>query len=667
MNFPECNVVEKDGRIYLPTAYTGFKSESWHLNPMQELVVPHIYSTNNMVVAAPTASGKSTVLMMAGTPALAVGGSVLYVAPYKALADEKLDDVQRKGHPWEKIPKLVVSGDYPWTPTQIKKASRARFISVTPESLISVLRKSDPQKTKWLSRVRVIVFDEIHLVTDASRGATMETMIMDVALRLPKARLIGLSATVSNPEDLQEWFTRLNERETDLIQSTYRPVPIVRHFYEYEGFCDSQSMPDRQQLAIELGLQFHEANEAYMIAVWNKKFGYSIQDDLRENHNLSVPFHNADVPKETRKNIESDYRTRIFPGLIATSTVFVGVNLPPRHLILTATHVGIDNEIPVHELLQAEGRSGRPEYDTEAHAHYLIHAGYREELEAKLLQGCHVESNFHKPALVAQHFLGALYTNALGCYDSFMEWFTWTLRYVQLPEENVDSEANDLLTTIISDMVRLGMIRPIENILEDEFELTQLGKIAAQTMADPYVLYTLIQNFRKLSLESRVTELDVALAWTSYVEDFAGQSVPKYILHTMGSTILSRCPSITKAATVALYLGMTRDNVPRELQGLLYRIQKQHITRYAGILGRVMAETGSLRTLQTETYVRSVKSAARGELLADCMNDTPYAQDKHLLRLFGFGLITSGDIRKNRELAESVFSRDRVNEILRKR
>lgn len=667
MNFPDFKVTERDGKIYVPTAYTGFKSEDWALNPMQELVVPYVYSTNNMVVAAPTASGKSTVLIMAGTPVLACGGSVLYVAPYKALADEKLDDVNAKGHPWEKVPKLVVSGDYPWTPRQIEKASKARFISVTPESLISVLRKSDPQKTKWLSRVRVIVFDEIHLVTDKSRGATMETMIMDVATRLPKARLIGLSATVSNPTDLQTWFTNLNERPTDLIKSTYRPVPIVRHFYKYDGLCDSVSAPDRADMAIDLARGFHEANEAYMIAVWNKRFGTGIQDTLREQYGMHVPFHNADVPKEHRKNIEEDYRNRVFPGIIATSTVFVGVNLPPRHLILTASHINPDNPIEVHELLQAEGRAGRPSYDTEAHAHYIIPDYYQEELEQLLKAGCHVNSNFNKPALVATHFLGALYTNSLGCYESFVEWFTWTLRYVQIDEADLKTEVQQLLTSIIQDMARMNMIRPVEDIYTDEFQLTHLGKIAAQTMADPYTLSTLISNFRKLALQTRVTEIDVAGVWTNYVSDFEGMGVPKYVQSTIPPTLTNTTPSKTRAAAVALYLGMTRDVVPRELTGLLYRVQVQHIKRYAGILGRVMTETQSLSALNTDTYVTVVKAAARGELLADAHNDMPRATNKDLLRLFSVGLVSSGDVRKQRELVDSMFPKDRVMEMLKKR
>lgn len=671
-NIPELTIETVDEKYRLPQMYTGFSDASWTLNPMQELLIPYIESEDNILIAAPTASGKSTAIYLYGAPALKQSKAVLYVAPYKALAEEKLADIKDPDHPWSSIPLMVVSGDHPWTKTQMDKATKAMVICVTPEALLSVLRKSSKEKTAWLSRVGTIVFDEIHLITSSGRGVVMETMVMEVADRCQDARLVGLSATVSNSEDLERWMTRLTRRPTVTVRSDYRPVKINRHFYTYKGKCDKRTEKIRTQMALRLATSFAAKKEQFMIAVWKKPFGADIQRAYRDATDVELPFHNAGVSKAKRDEIEQEYRMRRTIGIVATSTVFVGVNLPPRHLILTATHAGGD-WIEVHELLQAEGRAGRPRYDDEAHAHYLVSEDDVDELMARLQQGCTVVSNFYDHGLVASHFLGAIYMGRIKTFDDFVVWFKRTLFYTQMRErmkdysqseidEKVNREANRLLTRIIEDMSNKGYLVP-DLVETDVYQLTKLGKIAAQTMADPYVLSELLVRLRRYALIPHPTEQEVARLWGG-ASAMAGGWAPPEVLNTFPISLFTQIPVSNKVAVAAAFGMMTRSRFPEVLESSAYTLV-EFVKRYAGILARVKMETQQLANLSLEGFVATVRALVRRKPLLQATRDLPHTSPSEFAVLFGAGLYTVYDIRRHYELATEVLGKTRTDNLLR--
>ena len=67
--------------------------------------------------------------------------------------------------------------------------------------------------------------DEIHLLNDPSRGPTLEILLTVLRELLPKAQLIGLSATIGNPRELAEWL------DAELILDKWRPVELHEGIY----------------------------------------------------------------------------------------------------------------------------------------------------------------------------------------------------------------------------------------------------------------------------------------------------------------------------------------------------------------------------------------------------------------------------------------------------
>lgn len=166
----------------------------------------------NLLICTPTASGKTLIAEMAAMNKILSGqGKAIYIVPLIALASEKYKEFKRK---WGHLCKVALSsGDLDTTDPYL---SDYDLIICTSEKLDSLIRHHSP----WLSQVRVIIIDEIHLLNDYSRGPTLEVLITIVKKLLKQCQIIGLSATIGNPEELADWLG------ANLVEDNWRPVPL---------------------------------------------------------------------------------------------------------------------------------------------------------------------------------------------------------------------------------------------------------------------------------------------------------------------------------------------------------------------------------------------------------------------------------------------------------
>lgn len=171
-----------------------------------------LFEDKNLLVCTPTASGKTLVAELAILNAIFHDkGKAVYVVPLKALASEKFKDFKKHYDEFFKI--AISSGDIDTADSYLANYD---LIITTSEKLDSLLR----HRAHWLSQVKVVVFDEIHLLNDASRGPTLEILITILRKLLPKLQLIGLSATIGNPEALADWLN------AELVLDHWRPVRL---------------------------------------------------------------------------------------------------------------------------------------------------------------------------------------------------------------------------------------------------------------------------------------------------------------------------------------------------------------------------------------------------------------------------------------------------------
>ena len=95
------------------------------------------------------------------------------------------------------------------------------LIVTTSEKLDSLIRHNSP----WLSGVKTVIVDEIHLLNDTERGPTLEILLTILKKLLKNAQIIGLSATIGNAEELAEWLN------ADLVVDDWRPVKLHKGIY----------------------------------------------------------------------------------------------------------------------------------------------------------------------------------------------------------------------------------------------------------------------------------------------------------------------------------------------------------------------------------------------------------------------------------------------------
>ena len=187
------------------------------LNPPQEKAVESgLMEGKDMIVASPTASGKTFIAELAmANKSLKQGKTAVYIVPLKALAAEKYQDFTERYEDLNvmmSVGKDDDSGDYLET---------ADIVIATSEKLDSMLRHNP----SWIHQIGLVVVDEIHLLTSPNRGPTLEVTITRLR-EILDFQLLGLSATISNSDELAEWLN------SELVESTYRPVELEEGIYQ---------------------------------------------------------------------------------------------------------------------------------------------------------------------------------------------------------------------------------------------------------------------------------------------------------------------------------------------------------------------------------------------------------------------------------------------------
>jgi helicase len=158
--------------------------------PQVECIDRGILAGKNMLVAVPTASGKTLIAEMAMHNTIEAGGKCLYIVPLKALASEKFEEFRNKD-----VRVGIATGDLDRRDDLL---GRNDIIVATSEKVDSLLRNN----ARWITDISLLVIDEIHLIDSQSRGPTLEMVITKMRFRNPSMQVIGLSATIGNPDKL---------------------------------------------------------------------------------------------------------------------------------------------------------------------------------------------------------------------------------------------------------------------------------------------------------------------------------------------------------------------------------------------------------------------------------------------------------------------------------
>jgi helicase len=367
--------------------------------PQEEAVQAGVLDGKNLVLASPTASGKTLIAELCSLKhILENSGKVVYLSPLRALANEKFDEFKKytsiRKADGKRVSVGISTGDFDSGDSWL---GRNDIIVTTNEKADSLLR----HRVKWMDDISLVVADEVHLLNDGDRGPTLEVVLARLMQVNPDLQVLALSATIHNVEEIAGWLKagyvitewrpvtlkegvllheEIQYRDGDarkIEKKTRDPtINLVLNTLKTGGqalvFASTRknSVNAAKKIAAHTGevlskpLKRTLANEAEKILSAGERT--HISDSLAGLVECGTAFHHAGLAGAHRKLVEDLFRQGKIKVLTATPTLAFGVNLPARTVVIQDYRrwEGYGYyPIAVLEYKQMAGRAGRPKYD----------------------------------------------------------------------------------------------------------------------------------------------------------------------------------------------------------------------------------------------------------------------------------------------------------------
>jgi len=320
-------VPEKVIPIIATSQYPHLTFRFENFNPVQSEVFQYYGNDVNCVVAAATSAGKTTVAEMFMAHSISQGKKAIFLSPLRAVSQEKYEDWTNESHDWSKLNVSIVTGDYQLTDKRVEELNNANVVIVTSEMLDSRTRRITIEKNNWILNAGTLVVDESHLLCMKGRGDKLESALMRFSKQNPTCRIVLLSATMPNVDELARWLTSLNNKKTELINSKYRPIQLDIHYEQYDDYGKYQNVEQNKiQRAVELTKLLVSKNEQVLVFVHAKSTGNKLLESLH-NIGIDAKFHYSDLTLAQRKEIHQKTKTKEIKVLIATSGLAWGINI----------------------------------------------------------------------------------------------------------------------------------------------------------------------------------------------------------------------------------------------------------------------------------------------------------------------------------------------------
>lgn len=195
------------------------------LNPPQQQVTDAGLLTSgfHVVLQFATGAGKTFLAEQSILNTVQAGQRCIYLSPLRSLAEELTNK-------WADTfaPHVVgvFTGDYGRNTPYPVTYEKARVMVMTPERLDACTRNWR-NHWSWIPEVDLVVVDEAHLLGDRNRGYRLEGTLLRFMRLNPFARLIYLSATLGNRQELAHWLGGAE------FHSDWRLVPISRRYVRF--------------------------------------------------------------------------------------------------------------------------------------------------------------------------------------------------------------------------------------------------------------------------------------------------------------------------------------------------------------------------------------------------------------------------------------------------
>ncbi|XP_029141554.1 probable ATP-dependent DNA helicase HFM1 [Protobothrops mucrosquamatus] len=585
-------VVSKNDSVILrpvteiPSQFRNIFKEFPYFNYIQSKALDDLlYTDRNFVICAPTGSGKTVMFELAVTRLLIkvpipwLNIKIVYMAPIKALCSQRFDDWKLKFGPIGLICKEL-TGDT--AVDDLFEIQHAHIILTTPEKWDSMTRKW--RDNSLVQLVRLILIDEVHVVKDESRGATLEVVVSrmktiqssfsqssDNPSSVFPMRFVAVSATIPNAEDIAEWLSD-GKRPAVCLKIDERHRPVKLHKVVLGFPCSSNQTAFKFDLTLNYKVAsviqtYSEQKPALVFCATRKgvqqaasvlakdaKFIMTIEQKqrLQRSANLikeaklrdllicGVAYHHAGVEMSDRKTIETAFNMGDIPVLFTTSTLAMGVNLPAHLVVIKSTmHYagGMFQEYSETDILQMIGRAGRPQFDTTATAVIMTRLSTRDKYVHMLNGADTIESSLHKHLI--EHLNAEIVLHTITDVNIALEWVRSTFLYIRalknpayygfsagLDRNGIEAKLQELCLKNLNDLSSLDLIKMDDNLY---FKTTETGR----QMAWYYIAFDTVKKCFMINGTVTLSELVVLISGCSEFSDIKLRTNEKKVLNSL--------------------------------------------------------------------------------------------------------------------------------------
>ena len=495
--------------------------------PQAEAIEAGVLDGKSLVMASPTASGKTLVAeLCAFKHIIERGGKVLYLVPLRALAWEKYEEFQAysalERRDGGKIRVGVSTGDLE---SRTGWLADYDIVVTTNEKCDSLLRHRSP----WMESVSLVIVDEVHLIGN-DRGPTLEVAIARLRQLMPDLQILALSATIRNADEVAEWLN------AEWIDTDWRPVPLLEgvayndRIIFNDGSVKSlkslhrldpiniamnsvldggqslifvESRRRAQSVAREAGNALrgsHGRRDTVKLQEISAKITTRgektrLSDDLASAVAGGAAFHHAGLSTAHRRIIETAFKDGLIKILSATPTLAAGVNLPARTAVIASYRRFTPGygmyPISVLEYKQMSGRAGRPQYDDAGEAVLIASSSDEQDsLMENYVAGKpeRLFSRLAQEAAIRGHTLAAIASDYAHSEPGLIDFFGQTFYGYHYPMGNIKL----ILAGILSYLRREDMIQ----YKGDYIYATDFGRRASQLYIDPLSAVVLRDGLR---------------------------------------------------------------------------------------------------------------------------------------------------------------------------
>ncbi len=480
--------------------------------PQADAIRKGLLERKNLVIASPTASGKTLIAEIACVNTiLSKGRKAIYIAPMRALASEKYNEF-RETYPY--INTAISIGDLDSNDLWLKDYKMLFF---STEKFDSLLRHG----VDWMQSIGCIVFDEVHMLGDISRGPTLELLMTKLSI-MCDAQVIALSATIGNPEEIAKWAN------AELVESDYRPVKLLKGvlqgenaYYKYDDKINELQLLGSSKLPEMRLLEDTLAQKKQMLIFYSTKkstelgaarlsqhiMGRLSREEIAELEGTSasvlnvldrpteqctklsnligkgVAFHHSGLLNQQRALIENAFKANKIKAICATTTLAYGVNLPAHTVLIRDANRfdgGYSERIGINEITQLFGRAGRPKYDTEGRA--LILANSKEKVKelSRLIEANPepIDSALGVVPVLRTHILAFVAENFLNEEKAMQKFMSKSFYSFQYGNQR---HINSIIEEVLEDLEGWEFIETKNKA----YTATKLGKRVSELYIDP--------------------------------------------------------------------------------------------------------------------------------------------------------------------------------------